>query len=74
MDYSEYESVDEEEAEEEPSPKPAKKAPAKVKKESEAEEPVARKTLRPGTGGTKRSAGSQKRGQGSLMYFFGKNS
>lgn len=72
VDYSEYESVDEEEAEEDAI---AKKPAAKVKKTSpkdkEPKEP--RKTIRAGQP-LKRSGSSagQKGGQGSLMNFFGK--
>ena len=72
-DYSEYESVDEEEPEEPKKKTAAKKAPAKAKKADEEEnapksKPVARtNSVRGKTSGSKSAAG-----QGSLKDFFGK--
>lgn len=72
VDYSEYESVDEEEPEEEATAKkPAAKDKKTSPKDKESKEP--RKTIRAGQP-IKRSgsSGGQKGGQGGLMNFFGK--
>ena len=73
VDYSDYESVDEEEPEEEtPAKKPAGKG-KKVSPKEKNENKEPRKVIKAGQP-LKRSGSSagQKGGQGSLMNFFGK--